>query len=261
MVQHDLIGEVDPLFVYREASASDRLMSILQNRIIHASPMPFLPTAHRAVCFTECIWEGLNHLADQYSPYGVVFSKRLIFDFGGGPALYLRGDMLGALESRIPKEIYPFIAPFDPEATLKPGVRLDWLQEREWRLPDSLQFEYANVEYVLVESIGDATNLVHQIGAQHLPENKVIPMEVYRNIKSTWRDDRNGNFLESNLSHSTACPMERPESTNPAAQVPTSAQLGKRCSFLFGRHHCAGTSHAKSLYQKGCQSENQAHGI
>ncbi len=188
MVQHDLISEGDPLFGYREASARDRLISILQNRIIHASPMPFLPTDCRAVCFTECIWEGLNRMAEQYSPYGVVFSKRVIFDMGGGPALYLRGDTLGAIGNRIPDELHPFIAPFDPEATLRAGVRLDYLQEREWRLPNSLTFDYANVEYVLVESIEDATWLVKQIGALRLPETKVIPMAVYRNIQQAWSD-------------------------------------------------------------------------
>lgn len=186
MVREDLVGEGDPLFAYRNVTARDRLLSMLRDRAVHASPMPFLPTDRRAVCFTECIWEGLTRLAEQYSAYGVVFSKRLIFDLGGGPALYLRGDTLGATRERIPEELHPFIAPFDPEATLRPGVRLDWLQEREWRLPTSLTFEYANVEYVLVESIEDASWLVHQIGAQQLPETKLIPMEVYRNIKQAW---------------------------------------------------------------------------
>jgi len=188
MVREDLIVDGDPLFVHRQAPAKERLMSILRDRIIHASPMPFLPTDRRAVCFTECIWEGLNRLAEQYSAYGVVFSKRLIFDSGGGPALYLRGDTLVAIRDQIPRELHPFIAPFDPESKLKPNVRLDWLHEREWRLPDSLSFTYAAVEYVLVESIEDASWVVHQIGAQQLPESKVIPMEVYRSIKQAWSD-------------------------------------------------------------------------
>lgn len=130
MVRQDLVGEEDPLFAHRETSAKERLVSILSNRIIHSSPMNFLPTDRRAVCFTECVWEGLTSLAEGYSPYGVVFSKRLIFDLGGGPALYLRGDLLGAIGARIPEEVHAFIAPFDPEATLRAGVRLDWLQEK-----------------------------------------------------------------------------------------------------------------------------------
>lgn len=185
-VRHDLVTDTDPLHKHQDTPAFDRLKNIIQSRTIHASFMPFLPTNRQAVCFTECIWEGLNSLASAYSPYGVVFSKRLLFDRGGGPALYLRGDTLLSLGKEIPEAIHPFIAPFDPEATLKSGVRLDWVHEREWRLPSSLNFEYADIEYVLVGSIADATQLVHQIGNQHLPENRVIPMEVYRQIKQAW---------------------------------------------------------------------------
>jgi hypothetical protein len=188
MVREDLIAESDPLFAHRHTSARERLISILLNRIIYGSPMPFLPTERQAVCFTECVWKGLTRLADRYSPYGVVFSKRLIFDSGGGPALYLRGDALRDIGDQLPEGIHPFIAPFDPEARLKPGVRLDWLHEREWRLPGHLRFEYADIEYVIVESNEDASAIVHQIGAQQLPESKVIPMEVYRNIKRAWSE-------------------------------------------------------------------------
>ncbi len=186
MVREDLIVDGDRLFAYRRAEAKERLISILTDRIIHASPMPFLATNPRAVCFTECIWESLTSLVGQYSSYGIVFGKRLIFDLGGGPALYLRGDSLVEIGNQIPQTLHPFIAPFDPEARIRAGVPLDWLHEREWRLPHSLEFTYADVEYVLVESIQEATELVHEIGAQRLPESKVIPMEVYRSIKQAW---------------------------------------------------------------------------
>lgn len=186
MVREDLLQESDPLFAYKKSSAKDRLNSILKDRKIYASRMPFLPTQPCAVCFTECIWEGLRGLADQYSAYGIVFKKRLVFDLGGGPALYLRGDSLVKIGNDIPESIHAFIAPFDPEAVIKSGVPLDWLHEREWRLPRELEFAYADVEYVLVETIKEASDLVYQIGAQQLPEDKIIPMEVYRSIKTAW---------------------------------------------------------------------------
>ncbi len=189
MVREELILEDDQLFSYKQINAKERLLSILTSRVIHASPMPFLPSDPRAVCFTECIWEGLANLVGQYSSYGIVFSKRLIFDLGGGPALYLRGDNFVAVRGEIPELLHAFIAPFDPEARIRPGVPLDWLHEREWRLPHSLEFTYANVEYVLVESIQEATQFVHQVGAQQLPESKIIPMEVYRNIRRAWTSE------------------------------------------------------------------------
>lgn len=190
MVQEAQIGEDSPLFAHRGASARDRLMSILLNRTIYASPMPFLPSQCQAVCFTECIWEGLTRLANSYSSYGVVFSKRLVFEAGGGPAIYLRGDLLHTYGQQIPQEIHSFIAPFDPEARLNPGTRLDWLHEREWRLPTTFRFEFADIEYVIVESTTDAYAFVHEIGAHLLPESKMIPMEVYGNIRHGWGEDQ-----------------------------------------------------------------------
>jgi hypothetical protein len=188
MVMADRIETSHPLFAFKTATARDRLLSILRTKTIHASPMSFVPGNPSAVCFTECIWGGLASLAEQYSPYGVVFSKHLIFGKGGGPALYVRGDTLRDLGANIPASIKPFIAPFDPEAVLTPGVPLDWLHEREWRLSSSLAFEYSDIQYVLVESIRDATSVVHEIGAQRLPDEKLIPIEVHRNIKRAWGD-------------------------------------------------------------------------
>jgi hypothetical protein len=39
-----------------------------------------------------------------------------------------------------------------------------------------------------VDSIEDARNIVHQIGADQLPEAKLIPLEVYRNTDTAWSD-------------------------------------------------------------------------
>ena len=189
MVCEDLIIEDNPLFNFRETDAKNRLINILTHRVIHTSPMPFISSNPTAICFTECIWEGLTSLVDKYSPYGIVFRKRQLFDLGGGPALYLRGDVLVGTEDQIPQALRSFIAPFDPEARIREGVPLDWLHEREWRLPVSLQFEYADIVHVLVDTIQEATEIVHQIGAQNLPESKMIPMEVYRNVNTAWSEE------------------------------------------------------------------------
>src|SRR5713226_5863009 len=74
MVRADLIGEGHPLYPFKNATAKDRLISILKTRTIHASPMPFLPRNPSAISFTECTWEALTQHAERYSPYGMVFS-------------------------------------------------------------------------------------------------------------------------------------------------------------------------------------------
>lgn len=179
-----LIEQGDPLHSHLSASAIDKLRSILTTRTIYASPMPYLPNSPRAVSFTECIWPALVDLADQYSSYGLVFSKRVVFRAGGGPALYVRGDTLRALGPSIPPSIEPLIAPFDPEAVLVAGNVLDWLHEREWRLPGNLKFQDGDIEYLIVESIEDAQRIVEEFGTVRVPRGKIITMQVYRTIKT-----------------------------------------------------------------------------
>jgi len=183
-----LIKEGHPLYAFRSSEPFDKLMSILQSRTIHASPMPWVPDNPPAVCFTECLWDALTRLASSYSSYGVVFRKDMVFRKGGGPVLYVRGDIMKNLWKDIPPSLVPFIMPFDPEAVIQPGVRLDFLHEREWRLPDSLKFEFSDIQYVIVQSLEDARRVVHQIGAQYLPEEKLIPMEVYEHIRKAWSE-------------------------------------------------------------------------
>jgi hypothetical protein len=184
----NLISATDPLYRHLDSSACDKLKNILGTRTIQATAIPFLPNNPKAVCFTECIWDALIQLSESYSAYGIVFSKKAIFDKGGGPVLYVRGDHLNALitNNAIPASLEPFIQPFDPKAVLRSGVPIDFIHEREWRLPSSFEFEYKDIEYVIVQSISDATTLVQTIGSEYLPEEKIIPLSIYEEIRKAW---------------------------------------------------------------------------
>lgn len=186
MVGDTCIDKTHPLFEYKDKAAVERLVNILASTTIYASPMPFLPQNREAVCFTECIWDALTGQAERYSPYGLVFSKRVIFEKGGGPALYIRGDIQKLTQQNIPGEIIPFLAPFDPDGVMNPPIKLNWLHEREWRLPSSFTFDFSDIEYVIVESTQDVNRVVEQIGTQHVPRHKFIPMETYRTIQKAW---------------------------------------------------------------------------
>ena len=185
MVMEDTIPPEHPLHQHKQSSAMDRLISILTTKTIHASPMPFVGGAS-AVCFTECTWDALVAHGNRYSSYGVVFSKRMVFQSGGGPALYIRGDILKSEIQSLPQELKAFVVPFDPDEQLQPGVVQDWTHEREWRLPTPINFEYADVRYVLVESITDADTIMQLVGTMNLPANKFIPMQAYRTIREAW---------------------------------------------------------------------------
>ena len=140
-----LIKDSHPLIAFAETPAKERLFNILTSRKIFGSPMPWVENHPEAVCFTECVWRALVRHTNAYSCYGLVFNKKLIFDRGGGPALYVRGDHVDPILANFPEDQQAFVTPFDPESKLKEGVRLDFLHEREWRLPGSLNFEYSNL--------------------------------------------------------------------------------------------------------------------
>ena len=185
MVREDDIPAEHPFHPHKQQAAIERLASILTTRTIHASPMPLVGDAS-AVCFTECVWDALVAHENRYSSYGVVFSKRSIFQAGGGLALYVRGDILHSEIGSLSQALKAFVVPFDPNGLLQKGVIQDWIHEREWRLPASFNFEYADVKYVLVESIADADHIMQLVGTINLPADRFIPMEVYSTIRTAW---------------------------------------------------------------------------
>ena len=100
--------------------------------------------------------------------------------------MYVRGDTLKAAGATMPVEMRPLVSPFDPEAVLKEGRPLDWIHEREWRLPCDLTFVDAEVEYIIVDSVADVEELINTFGTDRIPRSKFIVMEVYRNIQEAW---------------------------------------------------------------------------
>ena len=185
MVRENDIPTDHPLHEHKQKSSIERLTSILTTRTIYASPMPLVGDAS-AVCFTECVWDALVAHGSRYGSYGVVFSKETIFQAGGGPALYVRGDILQGEMDTLPLALKPLVVPFDPDGLVQPGVIQDWIHEREWRLPASFTFEYADIRYVLVESIADADHIIRLVETMNIPASRFIPMEVYRTIRQEW---------------------------------------------------------------------------
>lgn len=185
-VKHQDLPEEHPLKQQIVKTARQRLESILAEKTIYASPMPFLPGIHKAVCFTECVWDALLHHIPRYSEYGVVFNKDIVHRQGGGPALYARGDLVRDVVSNVPDSLMSFIAPFDPDSVLSSHTPLEFLHEREWRLPSDFTFHDSQIEYVLVKTIDDVNTFVDRFGTDRIPLHKYIPMEVYRAVKKGW---------------------------------------------------------------------------
>lgn len=142
------------------ASPLERLGGILGDGRVRAFPM--FGTGQRAACFTENSRSALNWLigTGRNAPWGVAFSKDLVFRQGGGPAIEVRGDDWPQTESWPPdviarlKRLWPGATPVDgapiPWYIEKPS---QWSFEREWRLPlKDLQFEPTDVEFVIYDA-------------------------------------------------------------------------------------------------------------
>ena len=181
----DMIGEDHQLFKFLESSAVEKLTAILESKIVRSSPQPDLPNKPEAACFSETVWGSMRTLTGFFSEYGIGFNKKLVFDQGGGPALYTRGDIVQNLSVSIPAQLEPFVKPFDPDGRWLPDPS-NFLYEREWRIPGNFRFEFQDIEFVLVDSYRDADSIVRQFGSQNIPENRVIVMESHRRVTETW---------------------------------------------------------------------------
>ncbi|MFN0148909.1 MAG: hypothetical protein ACKVT1_20590 [Dehalococcoidia bacterium] len=142
---------------FASMSAELRLRNILASRRIYAFEAYAQATVAPVVCFSECTPGGVQTtLRDKLTePYGIVFRKQTIFDHGGGPVLYVRGDQwcdfVAALSPRLASRLvrfWPGIEGDDagvPQPIARPS---EWTHEREWRLvyegeaPDDPEWPY-----------------------------------------------------------------------------------------------------------------------
>jgi len=173
-------------------SALDRLVRIVEQRVIRAFPMPY--TNRPAVCFTECVWASLLDHANHYSRYGIGFNKSFLFSRSGGPAFYVRQDIYRAqvAGSRWDDQVWPFLTPFVPGYASQEHIRefgpgglsIDYTREREWRVPGELTFELGDIAFVIVAG-EEGVNRVAAAGGEIL-YGKILLMDNYSRIKEFW---------------------------------------------------------------------------
>lgn len=181
-------GEEKENSSFDEMSARQRLISILQNRTIKASTVPWVKK--KVVCFTECPWGSLLRHAEKYSPYGIGFTKKLIYSRKGNPVLYLNPELFNLQQKDNP--IYPFINPFLPsyasdkqKKTAFHGRIVDYTHEREWRLTKDFKFQYTNATFVILKSVSDLEVIPDEI-RNAIGLDRFIFMDTYRKIEELW---------------------------------------------------------------------------
>lgn len=118
------------------------LKNILSEKSLKASETGYYHSKFhtKSVCFADLTVRGLQRHSKNYSPFGLSFLKELVFEKGGGPALYIREDLLRS-NNEIPDNLKPFINKININS-------FDFHHEREWRVPNDFKFEYNEISIV-----------------------------------------------------------------------------------------------------------------
>ncbi len=118
----------------------NKLITILKENTINAYPTGLLKG--EAVCLTEVPMEFTSEIRKKFGDYGIVFKKSDILRFGGGPAVYLTDEVIdGQKQNGFCNEIIPFLNVVRIPSTApinNPSKRVDYLHEREWRVPKNI---------------------------------------------------------------------------------------------------------------------------
>lgn len=185
--------EGNPVGDVASMSAFERLISILNEKKIRASSMPW--TGAHAVCFTECPWSSLLSHTKAYSPYGIGFHKKIVFAKHGGPALYIRPDHYNkqlTFKQGFDNHLLPFVTPFSPTyrpysmKTAKYDIGdCDYSHEREWRVPHDFPFDYKDVMFIVLKTYKDMAAFPQEL-KDAIGREKFILMDNYKMIETLW---------------------------------------------------------------------------
>jgi hypothetical protein len=129
------------------------------------------------------------------------FSKQLVFEGNGGPALYVRGDEWQAAASALPQPLRSRLVRFWPGAEQGPGELLpdylrttsEWLHEREWRVPTEFRFDWDSVRFLIVPN--SSWQLFYEnwiaswAGEEYAAAFAAIPTVVMDNAGNVLHDD------------------------------------------------------------------------
>lgn len=169
-------------------NACANLENILTSGQINASRLPW--NNREAVCFTECPWSSLLSHAEQYSSFGIGFAKPRVFAAGGGPAYYVRNDLFN--QQNWEGINYTFVTPYWP--AFRPASKaqhdkqshpIDYLHEREWRVPHNFTFTLQQVEFVIMPDYPTMASFPQTL-KDGIGREKFILMDVYRKIEDLW---------------------------------------------------------------------------
>jgi len=173
------------------AESAWRMASILWSRQLLAQPV--FGSDWPVVCFTHTTRRALAGLTSRFDGLGIAFHAQSVFNAGGAPVLYVRGDehealhantsLSEAFRSRIVRW-WPGATEDDPWANLMLPHSVsgpsEWTHEREWRIPRPAEvtvdwgwrFTPQDVAFVLIPSTAYGDTIYNQLeGFKSDPRN------------------------------------------------------------------------------------------
>jgi len=127
--------------------SAEEFISIYRDRRIKAASTGLYykrnPDETKAVCLTESTISNWQEIKDTHGEYGFVFRKSEIIRLDGAPVISLPQSVIDEMKRRgeaIPQTLWPYITKLLlPSPTSQ--RKIDFLHEREWRVPQDICFE------------------------------------------------------------------------------------------------------------------------
>jgi hypothetical protein len=188
----------------------DRLLKVLMDQFLIAGAQ--FGVDQPSVCFTQTTPAALAELCTvtstpmRYDGCGIGFHLQSVFDAGGGPALYIRGDEWEALQAAaLPATLRARTIRYWPGsepagATPLPHALVgesQWLHEREWRIPapaDAISpwrwgFKPSDVAFLLLPGSIGLDNFVGRI-ADESASQWALQLPIAATVNGGWEPVR-----------------------------------------------------------------------
>lgn len=129
---------------------AEEFISIYNDRRINASSTGLYgkrsPSQTKAVCLTETTEPNWGELKAAHGDYGFVFQKRDIIRLRGAPSIYLLQLVIDQMKTdgeTIPSTLWPYLTKLKLRSPSSSDTKHDFLHEREWRVPQDIDFKVA----------------------------------------------------------------------------------------------------------------------
>ncbi|WP_054199465.1 hypothetical protein [Clostridium baratii] len=174
----------------KEVNAIDILIKILKEKKLMGSTTEtgYIVGDRKAVCFQESplqslaqniyyekvLFEDNKVSKERYTAIGILFKKDFIYRRGGRPVIY---DKTSEAKKYLDKDQWWRVVNFDLSDD---NNIIDWTHEREWRVPDELEFELEDISIIVGNLSGQTLvnfrNRCNNEGIDLDKVNSIIPL-------------------------------------------------------------------------------------